>query len=90
MRRTGGSRRAAALDAWLGVFPDRFLALDAAVARLAGAMSDEARAKGRDRGLADVMIAATARHHGLAVATRNMRHFEPLGIACLDPMHGAG
>lgn len=33
----------------------------------------------------DAMIAATARVHGLTVATRNERHFRPLGVAVFDP-----
>jgi len=28
---------------------------------------------------------ATAGHHGLAVATRNVRDFEPLGVDVVDP-----
>lgn len=33
----------------------------------------------------DVMIAATARIHGLTVATRNDRDFKQLGVSVLDP-----
>ena len=33
----------------------------------------------------DAMIAATARVHGLTVATRNERDFRPLGVATFDP-----
>ncbi len=32
----------------------------------------------------DAMIAATARVHGLIVATRNQRDFEPLGVSLLN------
>jgi predicted nucleic acid-binding protein len=38
-----------------------------------------------ERLLEDVMIAATARIHGLTVATRNDRDFKQLGVAVLDP-----
>jgi predicted nucleic acid-binding protein len=34
---------------------------------------------------ADLLIAATALEHGLTVVTRNMRHFEPTGVAVLNP-----
>jgi len=34
---------------------------------------------------ADFLIAATAVEHGLTVVTRNVRHFEPTGVAVLDP-----
>ncbi len=33
----------------------------------------------------DAMIAATARAHGLTVATRNERDFRPLGVAVFNP-----
>ena len=33
----------------------------------------------------DLMIAATAAIHGLIVLTRTGRHFEPTGVAWLDP-----
>lgn len=35
--------------------------------------------------LDDALIAAIAEAHDLTVATRNTRHFQPLGIRCLDP-----
>ena len=34
---------------------------------------------------ADLLIAATALEHGLTVVTRNVRHFEPAGVATLNP-----
>ena len=50
----------------------------------------------RQRSLAvfapDLLIAATALEHGLTVATRNVRHFQPTGVPVLDPSspeHGA-
>jgi len=54
-------------------------------ARRAGALSDQAKAAGNHPGFADVLIAATATVHGLAVATLNARHFAPLGVDCVDP-----
>jgi predicted nucleic acid-binding protein len=33
----------------------------------------------------DAMVAATARVHGLVVATRNVRHFRYLGVDWIDP-----
>jgi hypothetical protein len=35
--------------------------------------------------MADIVIAATAQAHGLTVLTRNLKHFTPLAVACLDP-----
>lgn len=37
------------------------------------------------RPYADSLIAATAQVHDLVVATRNTRHFEPLGVRLVDP-----
>ena len=34
----------------------------------------------------DLIIAATAKVHRFTVLTRNLRHFSPTGVACLDPM----
>ena len=33
----------------------------------------------------DALIAAVAQAAGMTVATRNTKHFEPLGVACFDP-----
>ena len=38
--------------------------------------------------LGDALIAGTARAHDLAVATRNVRDFEGLGVAVVDPWEG--
>ena len=76
---------AAWLDALLHLYGDRILAFDIVAARLAGALSDLARSKGMAPGFADLIIAATARSHGLIILTRNTRHFEPLGVPTLNP-----
>jgi toxin FitB len=34
---------------------------------------------------ADVLIAATALHHGLVVVTRNDRHYAPFSVSVLNP-----
>lgn len=36
----------------------------------------------------DALIAAVAQANGKIVVTRNTRHFEPLGVPCLDPWGG--
>lgn len=90
LRRAGGAERADRLDRWLdgllAAYGDRILPLDAQAARLAGQMSDEAQAQGRHPGFADVAIAAIAQHAGLLLLTRNLKHFQPLGVACADPL----
>jgi len=42
-------------------------------------------AAGRAPGTADTQIAASALTRGMALATRNTRHFEGLGLDLLDP-----
>lgn len=89
LRREGATRKSADLTAWLEVvlhlYGDRVLAFDATIARIAGAMSDRARGLGHAPGLADIIVAATAQHHGLTILSRNLRHLEPLGVAVFDP-----
>jgi predicted nucleic acid-binding protein len=90
LRRAGGAERADRLDRWLDgllvAYGDRILPLDAAVARLAGQLSDAAQAQGRHPGFADVAIAALAQNAGLLLLTCNLKHFEPLGVPCADPL----
>ena len=38
---------------------------------------------------ADLLVAATALEHGLAVVTRNVRHFQPTGVGVIDPSASA-
>jgi predicted nucleic acid-binding protein len=89
LRREGARRKSADLAAWLNIvlhlYGDRVLAFDAATARLAGAMADGARGRGQAPGLADIIVAATAQHHGLTILSRNLRHFGPLAVAVVDP-----
>jgi predicted nucleic acid-binding protein len=84
LERRGAGEKAARLRLWLeGIvssFDDRILPMDTAVARIAGELEDEAAGRGRHPGLGDVIIAATARAHGLTVITENIRHFEPLAV----------
>lgn len=35
----------------------------------------------------DALIAAIAQSAEMTVVTRNIKHFEPLGVACLNPWH---
>lgn len=90
LRRAGGAERADRLDRWLdgllAAYADRILPLDAHAARLAGQISDAALAQGCHPGFADVAIAALAQHAGLLLLTCNLKHFEPLGIPCADPL----
>jgi predicted nucleic acid-binding protein len=89
LRRERATRKSADLTAWLQtllhLYGDRVLEFDAPTARIAGAMTDRARGQGHAPGLADIIIAATAQHHRLTILTRNLKHFQPLGVVVLDP-----
>jgi predicted nucleic acid-binding protein len=89
LRREGATRRSADLTAWLEtllhLYGDRVLAFDTPIARLAGTMADRARGQGHAPGFADIIIAATAQRHALIILSRNLRHFQPLGVTVLDP-----
>lgn len=68
------------LDRLLQLYADRILPVDLNVSRRWGRLS---ASLGHDG--ADLLIAATALEHGLAVATRNVRHFDPTGVATINP-----
>jgi predicted nucleic acid-binding protein len=74
------ARLAAWLDRILAVHGDRILPFDLPSARRWGALCAALRRDG-----ADLQIAATAIEHGLTVATRNVAHFAPTGVAVVDP-----
>ena len=83
-------RRAEVLRAWLDdvlipQFAHRLLPIDLEVARRWGERTSAARAAGTPVGAVDALLAATAAHHGLAVATRNVRDFAHLTVDVVDP-----
>jgi toxin FitB len=93
LRRTDGASsatKADRLDQWLSgllaAYADRILPLDAQAACLAGKISDAAIANGCHPGFADVAIAAIAQNQQLLLLTCNLKHFEPLGVACKNPL----
>ncbi len=75
---------AEALLAWLersvGTYADRILPVTTTIARRWGKLGGRL---GRDD--IDVLIAATALEHRLTVATRNVHHFAPTGVAVENP-----
>lgn len=88
--RRGARERSSRLRQWVegvvSTFDDRILPMDIPVARIAGQIDDDATARGRHPGLGDVIIAATAKAHGLTVVTENIRHFEPLNVVVELPV----
>lgn len=67
-------------DKLLPAFAGRVLPFDLAAARILGGYRVPEHAP-----LDDALIASVAQATGKVVVTRNVRHFEPLGAACLDP-----
>ncbi len=83
-------RKAARLREWLEtlvhLYSPRILPFDLAAARLAGTLSEGARADGHMAAFADLAISAIARCHSLTVLTRNLSRYAPLGVAAHDPV----
>ncbi len=61
------------------------LPVSAQVARVSGQLRGQLQAKGQTRSQADMLIAATAKVHGLTLVTRNVRHFEDCSVPVLNP-----
>ncbi len=55
------------------------------IARVSGQLRGQLQARGQTRSQADMLIAATARVHGLTLVTRNVRHFEDCSVPVLNP-----
>ena len=66
-------------------FGDRVLPFDREAARTYGEIGAMRRAVGLNVDPVDCQIAAIARCRGLTVVTRNVSHFEGMGIALVDP-----
>ena len=78
------------IDAMLrDAFEDRVLPFDSDAARSYGNIAAVRRSAGRPVAPADCQIAAIAASRDMAVATRNVRDFEDMGIEIVDPWTGA-
>ena len=71
----------------LELFTDRTLAFDSAAGDKLAQIAAECEKNGRRALAPDAYIAACAAAHGFAVATRNLNHFEHLGVRVIDPWH---
>jgi hypothetical protein len=87
--REGATRKADNLHSWWDaverLYGDRILPFDLKAATIAGALSDQAAAKGLHPGFADIAVAAIAEAHALVLLTRNLRHFRPICDRAVDP-----
>lgn len=88
LERKGATAKASSLRRWMdglyATYEDRILPIDAAVSVLSGRLEAEAIAAGHNPGMADALIAGTAKTHDLTVVTQNLRHFEPFSINAIS------
>ena len=87
------ARPSSRLLSWFEEFVDhycRVLPISAAIARRSAEVRAELRARGKPRTQADMLIAATAFEHGVALVTRNVKDFEGCGIPLLNPFEALG
>ncbi|MCY1511151.1 Toxin FitB [compost metagenome] len=84
-----GKRKQALLEQASAMFEQDFagsiLAFDADAAVHYADIVVSGEAEGVSVEMADAQIAAIARLHEAVVATRNIRHFEPMGVALVNP-----
>jgi toxin FitB len=85
----GMARRSSpALAGWLDGFLARHcdvLDVTPPIARLAGTLRGQLSARRRARPQADLLVVATAAHHGLTLVTRNVRELGGLGVTLVNP-----
>lgn len=72
-------------ESMIVLYTDRIAPFDLAAAHHYGEVLAYQERAGRNPGTADTQIAATALARGMALATRNTRHFEGLGMPLIDP-----
>lgn len=73
------------LEAWfesdvLGAYAGRILPITEEIADICGRLIAVKRREGKTPEINDMLMAATARVHGLSIATLNNSHFEKLGV----------
>lgn len=86
-----GRRRtqiASLIETIVATYADRLLMFDDHCSREFGPVLRSARSAGRPIGTADALIAATARVHGMRLATRDRNDFAAAGVELIDPWKG--
>lgn len=80
LERKGATAKANGLRRWMdglfSTYEDRIPSIDAADSAMSGKLEAEAIASGHSPGMADALIAGTAKAHDLTVVTLNLRHFD--------------
>jgi predicted nucleic acid-binding protein len=90
VQRLRSGQRRGRLESWLQVdlplrFQDRILPIGAAIADRWGRASAIAAARGKPVPVVDGLLAATAIHHNLTLATRNSADVSGTGVTTLNP-----
>jgi hypothetical protein len=84
-----GRKREALYDAATAMFKDQFagrvLAFDGDASHIFSMIASARRRAGQPIGQFDCQIAAIARSHGAAIATRDLRDFTGCGVELIDP-----
>ena len=93
IERLAPGRRRAVLEKWLDVdldrwFEERLIPVSKAIADRWGMLTAAGLKKGSQLSSVDGLIAATASVHELTVVTRNVKDFESLGVAIVNPWKG--
>ena len=80
-------RKRSQLDQWFETLVQTVdcIAWDATISQRWARLVVDLKRKGETMPLLDGMIAATALHHDLAIATRNTRDFRKAGVETLNP-----
>jgi predicted nucleic acid-binding protein len=65
-------------------FSGRILSVDAEVADVCGRLVADVRKQGHEPDLSDALIAATAKVHGLRIATLNRKHFKWFNVLLVN------
>jgi predicted nucleic acid-binding protein len=78
------------LETWLEIelqsrFSGRILPIDAAIADRWGLLEAYAKSKGKPVSTIDLLLAATALHYNLTMATRNVADFSGFSVPVLNP-----
>ena len=79
------SALAAQIERVLDLFKERTLEFDIAASDKLAEIAALCEQAGKPAVAPDVYIAACAAARGFAVATRNVRHFEPTGVPIINP-----
>lgn len=94
LARLGHGRRRLALEASFAAMlrenlAGRVASLDGAAAEAAGLLAAQRESAGRPVDMRDTLIGGIALSRGAIVATRNVRHFEDVGVGVVDPWNAS-